>query len=305
MTGTEARTHRRPQVTTLHRQHDLSAVTQDNAPVAVKVLRPRSGFQRLDLAKFWRSRELLSFLAWRDIKVRYKQTLLGASWAILQPLLTMVVLSLFFGRVIDLTDRTGDVPYPIFLYAGLLPWTFFAAAVTAATNSLVNNAHMLRKIYFPRLLVPVASIGVPLVDYAMASSVLLALMAWYRIEPTAFFLLVPLLFMLTVVAALGIGIGMAAMTVSYRDSRYLVPFFIQLGFFVTPVIYPVTILGERWQWLLWLNPVGGTIAAFRDAVLGTPINFTAVAVSGAISFALLAAGLVYFARAERRFADVV
>ncbi|MCE9591940.1 MAG: ABC transporter permease [Planctomycetes bacterium] len=289
-------------MTTLSVQPDLAPPP----PAAtVKVLRPRRGFERLDTTQLWRYRELLSFLAWRDIKVRYKQTLLGATWAIIQPLLTMVVLSLFFGRVIDLTDRTGKVPYPIFLYAGLLPWTFFSSAVTAATNSLVNNAHMLRKIYFPRLLVPVASIGVPLIDYLMASSVLLALMAWYRLAPTPAFLLIPALFGLTFIAALGIGVGMAALTVSYRDSRYLVPFFIQLGFFITPVIYPVTILSEKWRWVLWLNPVGGTITAFRDAVLGTPIDYSAVAVSGAMSVALLVVGLIYFARAQRRFADVV
>lgn len=289
-------------MTTLSRQHDLAAPA---GPATIKILQPRHGFQRLEIARLWRFRELLSFLAWRDIKVRYKQTMLGASWAILQPLLTMLVLSVFFGRVVDLTDRTGNVPYPIFLYAGLLPWTFFSTAVNAGTNSLVNNAHMLRKIYFPRLLVPVASIGVPLIDYAMASTVLLALMAWYRVMPTTSFLLIPVLFALITVASLGIGIGMAALTVSYRDSRYLVPFFIQLGFFITPVIYPVTILEGKWQWVLWLNPVGGTISAFRDAVLGTPINYNAVAVSGAISFVLLFAGLIYFARAERKFADVV
>lgn len=271
------------------------------------VLRPGRGWQIIQLAKLWRSRELLAFLAWRDIKVRYKQTSLGALWAVLQPFVMMVVLSIFFGRVIDINmqDKTSGIPYPIFLYAGLLPWTFFSAAVTASTNSLVSNANMLRKVYFPRLIMPLSSVGVPLMDYMVAFGVLMGLMGWYGVVPTSQLLLLPLFVLVTVVAALGVGIGLSGLTVSYRDFRYVVPFMLQVWFFVTPVIWPVTIVSEQYHWLLRLNPMGGTIEAFRAAVLGTPIDVGALLISTGVAFLTLFVGLAYFGFAEKRFADVV
>ena len=200
----------------------------------VLVLRPGRGWQIIQISKLWCSRELLAFLAWRDIKVRYKQTSLGVLWAVLQPFVMMVVLSIFFGRVIDINmeDKTSGIPYPIFLYAGLLPWIFFSAAVTASTNSLVSNANMLRKVYFPRLIMPLSSVGVPLMDYMVAFGVLLGLMGWYEVVPTSQLLLLPLFVLVTIVAALGVGIGLSGLTVSYRDFRYVVPFMLQVWFFV-------------------------------------------------------------------------
>ena len=271
------------------------------------VLQPRRGLNTIEIRRLWRYRDLLGFLALRDIKVRYKQTVLGALWAILQPFVMMVVLSLFLGRVIDveMTDKTRGIPYPIFLYAGLLPWTFFGAAVTASTNSLVANAGMLRKVYFPRLILPISAIGAPLVDYALAFGVLLGLMVWYGVPPTFELLLLPIFILLTIVAALGVGIGLSGLTVRYRDFRYIVPFMLQIWFYITPVIWPVTIVDSSYHWLLRLNPMGGTIEAFRAAVLGTPIDTTALATSSGVAILCLIGGLIYFGWAERRFADVV
>ena len=259
----------------------------------ITVLQARRGWQTIDLARLWRFRDLLLFMALRDIKVRYKQTALGAVWAVLQPFAMMVVIAVFLGRFTGVTS-------PVFLYAGLLPWTFFAASVNGSTNSLVSNAGMLRKIYFPRLILPVAAVGAPLMDYMVAFTVLAGLMAWYGVAPTFDILLLPLLVLLTVVAALGVGVTLSAMTVRFRDFRYVVPFLIQVMFFATPVIYPIHL-----PWLVRLNPMGGTIAAFRAAVTGEPIDFVALACSGAIACIMLAVGLALFARAERKFADLV
>ena len=272
---------------------------------AITVLAPRSGWHWVNLSELWSYRELFGFLTLRDVKVRYKQTVLGALWAVIQPFVLMVVLSAFFGRVIDLEDKTGGMPYPIFLYAGLLPWTFFAAAVTASTNSIVSNAHMLRKIYFPRLVIPVASVGAPLLDYAVAFMVLLGLMAWYGVAPTATILLLPLLVLVTIIAAMGVGIALSGLTVSYRDFRYVVPFMLNVWFFLTPVIWPVQIVSKQYRWLLRLNPMGGTIEAFRASVLGQPLDWAALGLSVTSALLILLIGLTYFTQAERRFADVI
>lgn len=268
------------------------------------VIRPRRGWQRLDLTQLWRYRDLLWFLALRDVKVRYKQTLLGAAWAVIQPLAMMVVASVFFGRLLGVTDRI-DVPYPIFFFAGMLAWTFFAGAVSASAMSLVTNAQMLRKVYFPRLIVPVASLGAPMVDLFVSAAVLVGMMFWYGVPLSWQLLWLPVIGVTMATAVLGAGLTLAALNVVYRDFRYVVPFMLQLWFFVTPVIYPVTIVPQQWQWLLSLNPMGGTIEAFRAAVLGAPIDFASWAVSAAVAMALCIGGLVYFARTERTFADVV
>ncbi len=262
------------------------------AGTATTVLRPRRGWQPIELGQLVQYRDLLWFLALRDVQVRYKQTALGVLWAVIQPLVLMVVFRMFLGRFTGMTD-------PVELYAGLLPWTFFAAAVIAASNSLVNNASLLRKVYFPRLIMPLASVGAPLVDYAVATVVLMGLMAWFHTALNVQLLLLPLLMLTTIIAALGVGVLLAAMTVSYRDFRYVVPFMIQVWFFVTPVVYHVP------DWALPLNPMGGTIAALRAAVLAEPINYHAWGASAAVACVILIVGLSIFSRSERRFADVV
>ncbi len=269
------------------------------------VIKPQRGLSALDLVGLWRRRDLAWVLAMRDLRVRYKQTLLGVAWAVVQPLATMVVLHVFFGKVMGMAERVGDVPYPVFLYAGLLPWTLFSNAVTASSNSLVGNAHILSKVYFPRLLLPLSATVVPVIDYVIAFAVLAGLMAWFSVPLTLGLLwLIPLV-LSTVLAVLGVGILLAALTVSYRDFRYVVPFMLQLWFFMTPVIYGLGFVPERYQWLMNLNPMAGTIDAFRAAVLGQPINTAAWLASTTVAAITLVVGLTWFAKLERKFADVV
>mgnify|MGYP001033296811 CR=1 FL=1 len=279
----------------------------NDAAAATKplVLRPRRGWAGLGVAELVRYRDLLWFLALRDIKVRYKQTALGALWAVLQPVAMMVVLSVFFGRLARFDQMAGTTPYPIFFYAGMLPWTFFAAAVNAAGNSLVNNGHMLRKIYFPRLILPLSALGAPLLDFVIAFSVLIGLMVWYDIVPGVTVALLPVLVAMLLATALGVGLLLAAMTVNYRDFRHTVPFLLQVWFFLTPVIYPVTLLPERYRWLSMINPMGGAIEAFRAAMLGTPIAWLQLLSAVAAATVCLLAGLLYFTHTERRFADLI
>jgi len=285
---------------------DAPSLSDSTAPLSEQIttIEPRHGWQRIDLSGLWRYRDLLWFLMLRDVQVRYKQTVLGAAWAIIQPLAMMAVASVFFGRLLGVAAKVS-VPYPIFFFSGMLAWTFFSGAVAAASMSLVNNAPMLRKIYFPRLIVPIASIGVPAIDLIVSALVLVAMMVWYDVPVTAQLALLPLLSLTMLIAALGVGLLLSALNVAYRDFRYVVPFMLQLWFFVTPVIFPVTIVPPQWQWLLQLNPMGGTIEAFRAAVLGTTVNYSAWALSTLASSVLLFLGLIYFHRTERRFADVV
>lgn len=273
-------------------------------PLPVTVREPRRGFDLLGLARLWTSRDLLRYLTLRDIQVRYKQTLLGALWAILQPLTMMVVATVFFGKLLRV-EESVDAPYPVFFYAGMLPWTFFAASVSASSNSLVSNAAMLQKIYFPRLVLPAAALGAPAVDLCVSMLVLFGLMTAFGTGFGMGLLLLPVLFVSVVIAALGVGVPLAALSVTYRDFRYVVPFLVQVWFLLTPVIYPVTVVPEQYRWLLQLNPVGGVIEGFRGVVLGQPIDWLAWATSTAVALALLFAGLAFFSRAERRFADVV
>ena len=269
------------------------------APVET-VLRARRGWQPVALANLWRYRELLGFLSLRDIQVRYKQTVLGAAWAVLQPVAMMVALT-----ALRTIMGMGGATVPVLIFAALLPWTFFAASVTASTNSLVANSHMLRKIYFPRLIIPLAAVGAPLLDYGVAFVVLAAMMWWFQVAFTWQLLLLPLLVVTTIVAALGVGVMLSALTVKYRDFRYVVTLLIQVWFFATPVIYCVAEIPEPYRWLMMLNPMGGTIAAFRAAVMGTPIDLVAWAVSAQVALLCLLLGVIYFGRAERQFADVV
>ncbi len=253
----------------------------------------------------WRYRELLFFLTWRDVTVRYKQTALGAAWAILQPMATMIVFTLFLGRALGVAD-TG-VPYPLYVYAGILPWTFFSGAITSAANSVVGNQNLVTKIYFPRLIVPLSAVGVGLVDLAVGFVMMLVLMAWFGVMPGWSFLLLPVLVLLLMLAAIGIGTLMSALTVAYRDFRHALPFGVQLWMFATPCIYliPETAIGPRGHWLLPLNPAYGLILNFQRAVLDQPLDLYALGVSSAVGLLGVVVGAAYFRRVERSFADII
>jgi lipopolysaccharide transport system permease protein len=269
------------------------------------VIGASSAWQFVDLHELWRYRELLLFLVWRDVKIRYKQTVLGASWAILQPLATMIVFSLFFSRVAP--PAAGGPPYPLFVLAGLLPWFFFSNAVSSASQSIVSNQSLVTKIYFPRLMIPMGAVAAGLVDFGISLGLLLVMMAVYGAIPGWGLVLTPVLIALLVLAALGVGTLLSALTVAYRDVRHVVPFLVQLWMFATPAIYLSSsdaIMG-RWNWLLPLNPAHGLIANFRAAVLGGPFDWYALGVSAAVSCGLVVAGCLYFRRVERSFADII
>lgn len=244
-------------------------------------------------------------LTWRDIKVRYKQTVLGAAWAVLQPLATTVVFALFLGHAAGVS--TNKVPYPLFVFAGLLPWFFFSSAITSASQSVVAGQSLVTKVYFPRLIIPLSATGSSLADAAVAFVMLLALTFYYAILPSWSLLLVPCLSLILFVAAMGVGTLLAALTVAYRDFRYVVPFLVQLWMFATPTIYmqAESVVGAHWQALLPLNPAYGPITNFRSAVLGEPFDLYALTVSGAVSVAVLLLGCLYFHRVERSFADII
>jgi lipopolysaccharide transport system permease protein len=267
-------------------------------------IRPSRGWISLNLRDLWEYRELLYFLTWRDVKVRYKQTVLGAAWAILQPLFTMVVFSLFFGKLAKVPS--DGIPYPIFSYAALVPWQFFAGGLTGSTNSLVGSANLIKKVYFPRLVVPISAVLSGAVDFALAFVVLLGMMFYYGIVPTTAVIWLPLLLLLAFVTSLGVGLWLTAMNVQFRDVRYAVPFIVNAWMFATPIAYPSSLLGEPWRTLYGINPMAGVVEGFRWALLGTetapgPIVF----VSAAVSVALLVGGAFYFRRMEKTFADVM
>ncbi len=275
--------------------------TNDSA--LVTVIEPSKGWVPLKLGELWAYRELLYFFVWRDIKIRYKQTILGAAWAIIQPVFTMVIFSLFFGRLAKIPS--DGVPYPIFSYAALVPWTFFANALTQASNSLVTNANMVKKIYFPRLAVPVATVFAGVVDFALAFVVLLGMMLFYGFAPTLNVVWLPLFLLLALVTSLGVGLWLSAMNVQFRDVRYVVPFLAQAWLFATPIAYPSSLLSEPWRTLYGLNPMVGVVEGFRWALLGTdtapgPI----IIVSSVAALGLLISGAYYFRRMDKTFADV-
>ena len=277
-------------------------VTKREFPVTF--LRPSRGWTALNLSALWAYRELVYFLTWRDIKVRYKQTVMGAAWAIIQPFFTMVVFSLFFGRLAKIPS--DSIPYPIFSYAALVPWMFFANGLTYSSNSLVGSAHLLAKVYFPRLVIPISSVLSGIVDFVLAFVVLLGMILFFGILPTWNVVWLPLLFLLALVTALGVGLWLTAMNVQFRDVRYVVPFIVQVWMFATPIAYPSSLLTEPWRTLYGLNPMVGVVEGFRWALLGTqtapgPIML----VSTCVSLGLLVSGALYFRRMERTFADVV
>jgi len=257
----------------------------------------------LELRDLWAHRELFYLLAWRDVKVRYKQTVLGASWAILQPLISMVVFTLIFGKLARVPSE--GQPYAIFSYAGLLPWNFFTTAVTNSSNSLVSSANLITKVYFPRLLVPTAAVGAALVDIAIASMMLFAIMPIYGVGFHASLIMLIPLIALTALTASALGIWTSALNVKYRDIRYALPFAIQILMFLTPVIYPVSFLPARWRWVLRLNPLSGIIEGFRDAVFGHPFNWNGLAISVFVTLGLMIAAACIFSRMEAEFADII
>jgi lipopolysaccharide transport system permease protein len=267
------------------------------------VIEPGRSWLALDLSNLWSYRELLYFLTWRDVKVRYKQTALGVAWAVLQPLFTMLIFSLFFGRLAGVPS--DGVAYPLFAFAGLLPWIFFSNAVTNSGNSLVGSANLITKVYFPRLLVPGAAVGAGLVDLLLGFALLAGLMVYYDARPGWTLVLLPVLVILLVLLALGVGLLMSALNVKYRDIRYALPFVIQLWMFVSPVIYPASFVPARWQWIMWLNPLAGIVEGFRAALFGRAVPWTMLGVSAALTLGLLGVAAVVFRRLEKSFADLV
>ena len=257
----------------------------------------------LNLSELWSYRELLYFLTWRDVKVRYKQTLMGAAWVIIQPLFTMLVFTVFFNRLGGF--RAGDVPYPLFAYSGLLLWIFFSSAVVNGTNSLISNSNLITKVYFPRMFVPAAAVGAGLVDLSVASVLLVGLAAYYGVDPTWRLLVAPAFVLLNVLFALGVGLLSSALTVKYRDLRHALPFLIQLWMFASPVIYPSSIVPERWRWLFDLNPLTGILEGFRASIVGREFNLRTVAFSVVVTLVLLVVSAYVFRRTEETFADVI
>jgi len=285
-----------------------------SAPAAgqeVTVIEPRRGWRAVDFREMWRFRELLYFFVWRDLKARFKQTVLGAAWAVIQPIASMLLFTFIFGKLAGLGPK--GVPYPIFVYAGILPWTFFSRAVTQATNSLTNEANLLSKIYFPRLFLPTSGVGVCLVDFALGFAVYLLLMLGYVLFgdahlPGASVLLLPALLVLTALLALGVGYFLSSLTVAYRDVRTVLPFVMMVWMFLTPIVYTQDLILSRipagWEWLPALNPVYGLVNAFRGALLNWPIDWWPLVCGGAMSVAAFVFGMYYFRRVERRFADI-
>lgn len=268
------------------------------------IIRPTSGWAALNLRDLWVYRELVYFMTWRDLKVRYKQTLLGAGWAILQPFLTMVVFSIFFGNLAKVPS--DGVPYPIFSYTALIPWTLFSKALQDASRSLVNNSHMITKVYFPRMILPLASVLAGIVDFLIAFVVLLGMMIYYHVVPTANIWTVPLFLVLALVTAIGVSLWLSALNVLYRDINYILPFLTQFWMYITPIAYPSSMIPEKWRMVYALNPMTGVVEGFRWALLGSgqaPGMMTLV--SSLVALVLLISGMFYFKRMERLFADMV
>lgn len=267
------------------------------------IIKPHKRWRSLDIGEIWRYRELLVSLAMRDIKVRYKQTVLGVSWALIQPLTTMLVFTLLFGRLAKIPS--DGVAYPVFVFSGLLAWNFFQTAVSSGGSSLLSAGGMISKVYFPRIIVPLASIGVSIVDFLIAIGILLVLMMVYAIPVTWQFIWLPVFFFGLILTATGMSAWLSAITVMYRDFRFVIPFMLQIGMFLTPVIYPVTFIPEKWRFLIYFNPLVGWVEGIRSAILGRAIDWLAVGVSCVLTALILTIGLRYFERAERRFADVI
>jgi len=269
-----------------------------------KIIKPKKTFSLDDFKEIWNYRELLYFFTWRDFKVRYKQTAIGIAWAIFQPFMTMVVFSLFFGKFAKMPS--DGIPYPIFVYVGLLLWQFFSSSLSEASNCLIANQAIITKTYFPRLILPISAIATKFVDFFIASFILVAMMIYYQYLPNlAGLLILPLLLLITFMASVGLGLFLASINVKYRDVRYVLPFFIQILLFLTPVIYPASIAG-KFSWILAINPMTGVIKAARAAILGNaPINWYLLLISGSACLVVFVIGVIVFKKTERYFADVV
>lgn len=270
--------------------------------VVVEYIRPPRAWVPVDFCELLRFRELLYFLVWRDFKVRYKQTVLGVAWALLQPVFSMIVFTVIFGKLAGL-DSEG-YPYAIYVYAGLLPWTFFASGVNLGGMSLVNQQHLLTKVYFPRLFVPTAAVGIGIVDMLLASVVYAGLMLWFQQPMTLSLLALPPLIFLLLCTTLGFSYLLAALTVSYRDVRFMIPFMLQVIMYMSPVVYPVSMVPQKYQWLLALNPMTGIIDGFRSALLGKPWDFRTLQISAVMALLLCLGSLFYFRKTEQYFADI-
>jgi len=279
-------------------------VQLDGQPLKTVVIQPSRGWLSLGLREIWSYRELLYFLVWRDVKVRYKQTALGAAWAIIQPFFTMIVFSLFFGGLAKVPS--DGVPYPIFSFTALVPWTFFANGLSLAANSLVSSSQLVSKVYFPRLIVPSATVLAGLIDFALAFVVLIGMMLVYGIVPTARIIFLPIFLLLALIASLGAGLWLSAINVQFRDVKYVVPFLTQFWLFITPIAYASSLLSEPWRTLYGLNPMAGVVEGFRWALLNTNTDPSGITLMSAVaSVVMLISGAFYFRRMERTFADVV
>lgn len=288
---------------TLDRRSETAASAEAES-VPTIIIEPSRGWVSLKLRELWEYRELLYFLTWRDVKVRYKQTVLGAAWAIIQPFFTMVVFSLFFGKLAKIPS--DGVPYPIFSYAALVPWNFFAHGLSQSSNSLVGSSNLIKKVYFPRLVVPISSVLSGVVDFCLAFIVLLGMMLYFGILPTWKVIWLPLLLLLALVTSLGVGLWLSALNVQFRDVRYTVPFLTQFWLFATPIAYPSSLLPEPWRTVYGINPMVGVVEGFRWALLGTQTApGPMIIVSSLMALLLLVGGAFYFRRMEKTFADVV
>ena len=267
------------------------------------VIQPSRSWKLVSFRDLWAYRELLFFLTWRDVKVRYKQTALGAAWAILQPLFMMLIFTIFFGRLAGVAS--SGVPYPLFALAGLVPWTFFSNAITQSGNSLVGSSNLITKVYFPRLIVPAAAMLAGLVDFALAFAMFCLLMIYYQVVPTMHVLFLPVLILLTALFALGVGTWMSALNVKYRDVRFALPFLIQLWLFVSSVIMPSAALPWKWRRWLLLNPMSAIIEGYRSAMFGLPFDWPALGIASLITLVVLIYAFYSFARVERSFADII
>lgn len=275
----------------------------ENIDSPVLIIEPKRGWQWLDLPALWRYRELFYFLTWRDIKVRYKQTALGALWAIIQPVASMVVFTLFFGKLAKMPS--DGLPYPIFNMCAMVPWTYFSNALNASSSSVVGGANLISKVYFPRLIVPGASVLAGTVDFGISTVILIIMLICYRISPSWNLLLFPVLLLITMCVALGVGTWLAAVSVKYRDVKYAVPFLVQLWMFGSPIVYPLSIVPERFRSIYALNPMVGIIEGFRSSLLGKPFQWLPLLISTAVALFVLVAGGLYFRRMEREFADII
>ncbi len=269
----------------------------------ITTIEPASRFSHFDLQELWSYRELAVMMMLRDIKVRYKQTILGVAWAVIQPLTTMLIFTLIFGRLAKIPS--DGLPYPIFVFSGLLAWNFFSSALAAGGTSLLSAGGMISKVYFPRIIVPLASIGVSIVDYLVAVLILFSMMIYYQIAPTLQLLWMPVFLFGLAMTAVGFCSWLSAVTVTYRDFRFVIPFMVQIWMYVTPVIYPVSFIPEAWRWVIYLNPILGWVQGIRSSFLGLPIDWLAIAISFSLTIIIMVIGLRFFEKAEHRFADVI